>query len=92
MIEPTNPRQLDAFWEAARQLGEAMRQEGIARRQAARDERNRRRRARYAVISTLPKVAPEPVYDESEDDLYEPSCRCHVAPPCNFCMNEWRED
>ncbi len=87
MIEPATPRQLDAFWEAARQLGEQMRQEGIARRQAARDERNRRRRARYAVTSKLPRPAPEPVYDESDDDLYEPTWRCHIAPPCHYCMN-----
>ncbi len=88
MIEPTTSRELDAFWEAARQLGEAMRQEGIARRQAARDERNRRRRVRYAATSKRPKAAPEPSFDLSEDDLHEPSCRCYIAPPCNFCMNQ----
>lgn len=92
MIEPATPRERDAFWDAARQLGEQMREEGIARRQAARDERNRRRRARYAITSKLPKAAPTPVYDESEDDLYEPSCRCHIAPPCNFCMAGGEEE
>ncbi len=92
MIEPTTPRQLDAFWEAARQLGEQMRAEGIARRQVARDERNRRRRARYAVTSKLPKATLGPVYDESDDDLYESSCRCHIAPPCNYCMSGGEEE
>lgn len=72
----------DAFWEAARQLGEEMRDEGIARRQAARDERNRRRRARYASTPKQPKTVPD-LSDPDED--YEAFCRCHIAAPCTYC-------
>ncbi len=43
------------------------------------------------VTPSAAHFANPPVYDEDDSDLYEPSCRCHIAPPCNYCMNAWEE-
>lgn len=78
---------IDAFFDAARQLGLQMQAESQARRQAVKDERNRRRRARYARTAGQPKGTSERVVldEDYEDEDYEPFCRCHLAAPCVYC-------
>lgn len=79
---------MDAFWAGAKQLGEQMMAEAAAKREAARDARNARRRARYA---RMPKPARKPkatVVVDVESELDE-GCRCNVTPmpPCGWCEN-----
>lgn len=71
----------DGMFEAARQLGEIVSAHRAAVRQATRDARNARRRARYAAAPPKPRPVVTPIADED----YEPFCRCYVVAPCSFC-------
>ena len=83
------PTSADATFAAAAELGRLIAENRAAVRQATKDERNARRRARYAATKHLPK--PVPVVPANEwgcEDDWEPHCTCYLAAPCGYCTGD----
>lgn len=80
----------DQMYAAAFAVAERLAELRAARRQRLRDDRNARRRDRYAVrkaAGILPAPKPAPVAYDDDDLCVEPGCRCQVVAmaPCSWC-------
>lgn len=76
----------DRMFDGAAELGRLIAAKRAADRQAVKDARNARRRARYATRGPRPTTAPARPVSTAEEDR-EPFCTCHRSAPCHYCTD-----
>lgn len=71
-------------FDGAAELGRLIAAKRAADRQATKDARNARRRARYAVTKPHRTSKAAETVSTAEED-WEPFCTCHRSAPCHYC-------
>lgn len=81
----------ERMFDGAAELGRLIAAKRAADRQAVKDARNARRRARYAARGPRPTTALPVLVSTAEED-WEPFCTCHLSAPCHYCETRTEEE